>query len=162
MARIPAGAYEVYLELGTQRSYQALADRYCVSKTAIVKRAKKERWQERLAELERQARERAEEKAVDEMGAVHERHLKEARFLQARALQALRDLPPEKGLRAASMLNVAWKHELLLLGAATGRQVNEHRGGVLVAPAGMTPEEWIQSAAERSARATEPGKNGNR
>jgi ATPase subunit of ABC transporter with duplicated ATPase domains len=124
MARIPAGAYEDYLALGTERSYQALAARYGVSKTAVVKRAKKERWQDRLADLERQARERAEEKAVDEMDAVRERHLKEARFLQARALQALKDLPPEKGIRAASALSVAWKHELLLLGEPTERQAN--------------------------------------
>ena len=124
MARIPAGAYEDYLALGTERSYQALAKRYGVSKTAIVKRAAKERWQERLAELERQARERAEEKAVDEMGAVRERHLKEARFLQARALQALKDLSPEKGIRAAAALSIAWKHELLLLGEPTERQAN--------------------------------------
>ena len=27
----------------------------------------------------------------------------------------MKDLPPEKGVRAASALNVAWKHELLLL-----------------------------------------------
>ena len=124
MARIPAGAYEDYLALGTQRSYRALAERYGVSKTAINKRAQKEDWQERLAELERQARERAEEKAVDEMGAVRERHLKEARFLQARALQALKDLSPEKGIRAAAALNIAWKHELLLLGEPTERQAN--------------------------------------
>ena len=124
MARIPAGAYEDYLALGTERSYQALADRYGVSKTSIVNRARKERWQERLAELERQAQERAEEKAVDEMQAVRERHLKEARFLQARALQALKDLPPEKGIRAAPALAIAWKHELLLLGEPTERQAS--------------------------------------
>jgi len=46
--RIPPDAYEQYLEMGTDRSYQVLADRYGVSKTAIVKRAKKEGWQERI------------------------------------------------------------------------------------------------------------------
>ena len=124
MTRIPAEAYSVYLALGTERSYQALAERYGVSKTAIVKRAKKERWQQRLSDLDRQARERAEEKAVDEMGAVRERHLKEARFLQSRALTALKNLPPEKGIRAAAALNIAWKHELLLLGEPTERQAS--------------------------------------
>ncbi len=124
MARIPAGAYEDYLALGTERSYQTLADRYGVSKTAIVKRAKKEQWQSRLADLDRQARKRAEEKAVDEMEMVRERHLKEARFLQARALQALKDSAPEKGIRAAAALNIAWKHELLILGEPTERQAS--------------------------------------
>ena len=124
MARIPPGAYEAYLEQGAERSYQALADRYGVSKTAIVKKAKKERWQERIAELERKARERAEEKAVDELEAVRQRQLKESRFLLARSLQVLKTQPPERGIRAAAAINIAWKHELLLLGEPTERQAN--------------------------------------
>jgi ATPase subunit of ABC transporter with duplicated ATPase domains len=124
VARIPEGAFEDYLALGAERSYQTLAERYGVSKTAIVKRAKKERWQERIAELERKAQQRVEAKAVDQMEAVRERHLKEARFLQARAVQALKDLPPERGVRAAAALNIAWKHELLLLGEPTERQAS--------------------------------------
>jgi hypothetical protein len=124
MHRIPPSAYEDYLAMGTERSYQALADRYGVSKTAIVKKAKKERWQDRIAEVERKARELAEEKAVDELEAVRQRQLKESRFLLARSLQVLKDQPPERGIRAASAINVAWKHELLLLGEPTERQAN--------------------------------------
>jgi hypothetical protein len=122
--RIPPSAYEDYLAMGTERSYQALADRYGVSKTAIVKKAKKERWQDRIAEVERKARELAEEKAIDELEAVRQRQLKESRFLLARSLQVLKDQPPERGIRAASAINVAWKHELLLLGEPTERQAN--------------------------------------
>src|SRR5688572_27623752 len=124
MPRIPPGAYEAYLEQGAERSYQALADRYGCSKTAIVKKAKKERWQERIAEIERKARERAEEKAVDELEAVRQRQLKESRFLLARSLQVLKSQPPERGIRAAAAINIAWKHELLLLGEPTERQAN--------------------------------------
>jgi hypothetical protein len=124
MHRIPPSAYEDYLAMGTERSYQALADRYGVSKTAIVKKAKKERWQDRIAEVERKARELAEEKAIDELEAVRQRQLKESRFLLARSLQVLKDQPPERGIRAASAINVAWKHELLLLGEPTERQAN--------------------------------------
>jgi len=124
MARVPKGAYADYLALGPGRSYQALAERYGVSKTAVVNRAKKERWRDRIAELERQALERAEKKAVDEMEAVRERHLTEARFLQARALQVLKDQPPERAVRAAAALSIAWKHELLLLGEPTERQAS--------------------------------------
>ena len=122
--RIPAEAYEDYLAMGVQRSYRALADRYGVSKVAIYKKAKKEGWQSRLANLERQARERAEEKAIDEMEMIRERQLKEVRFLRARLLQVLRDLPPEMGIRAAAALNIAWKHELLLLGEPTDRDAH--------------------------------------
>jgi ATPase subunit of ABC transporter with duplicated ATPase domains len=121
MSRIPASAYEDYLALGPNRSYQVLADRLGVSKTAITNKARRENWQERIAALEEEGRRKAEARALDEIEKVRERHLKEARFLQARALQALRDLPPEKGVRAANALATAWRHELLILGEPTER-----------------------------------------
>lgn len=124
MSRVPSTAYEDYLALGEERSYRALAEQLGVSRTAIVNRAKKEKWQERIAALEREARRLMEEQAVNEMKAVRARHLKEARFLQARALQVLRDQPPERGIRAATALAAAWKHELLLLGEPTERSAN--------------------------------------
>lgn len=124
MSRIPSSAYEDYLALGANRSYQVLADRLGVSKTAITNKAKREKWQERIAALEEEGRRKAEAKALDEIEKVRERHLKEARFLQARALQALRDLPPEKGVRAANALATAWRHELLILGEPTERQAS--------------------------------------
>ncbi|HKX45969.1 MAG TPA: hypothetical protein VJP77_04655 [Planctomycetota bacterium] len=124
MARVPAHAFDDYVALGPDRSYRELARRYSCSKTAISKKAMAEDWQGKLAELESKARVKFEEKAVDQLEAVRERHLKEARFLQSRALQALRDLPPEKGIRAAAALGVAWRHELLLLGEPTERQAN--------------------------------------
>ena len=124
MARLPANAYEVYLELGTDRSYQMVADRFGVAKATVTNRAKKEEWQDRLMTLEAQSRKRAEDKAVDDLQAVHERQLKGVRFLQAKALEALGRLPPEKGIRAATALSIAWKHELLLLGEPTERQAS--------------------------------------
>lgn len=124
MARIPASAYEDYLAMGAERSYSELALRYGVSKTAISKRAKRDDWQGRIREVERLAAERAEEAALNELSAVRERHLKEARYLRTRALQALRDLPPEKGIRAATALATAWRHELLILGEPTERQAS--------------------------------------
>jgi DNA-binding Lrp family transcriptional regulator len=124
MTRIPSTAYADYLALGANRSYQVLADRLGVSKTAITNKAKRENWQDRIAKLEEEGRRKAEVKALDEIEKVRERHLKEARFLQARALQALRDLPPEKGIRAANALATAWRHELLILGEPTERQAS--------------------------------------
>ena len=122
MSRLPAEAYEHYLELGANRSYQAVADHFGVSKVCVTNRAKKEGWQDRLRELERESRQRSERKAVDELDAVRERQLKAARFLQARAIEALKQLPAEKAVRAASALSIGWKHELLLLGEPTERQ----------------------------------------
>ena len=123
--KLPEQAYEHYLELGVERSYQTVADHYGVSKAAVVNRAKRDDWQGRLRRIEREARERTERKAVDDMEAVRERQLKSARYLQARALEALRDLPPAQAGRVAQALNIAWKHELLLLGEPTDRHPPE-------------------------------------
>ena len=77
--RIPANAYDEYLAMGADRSYRALAEQYGVSKVAVYKRAKKDGWQQRIAELDAKAREQAEEEAVDEIQAIRDQQLKEAR-----------------------------------------------------------------------------------
>ena len=124
MRKLPQEAFEYYLELGMDRSYQSVADHFGVSKVAVVNRGKKERWQDRLRNLERRSRERSEHKALDDMDAVRQRQLKAARYVQTRALEAMRTLPAEKAARLASALSVGWKHELLLLGEPTERQSN--------------------------------------
>ena len=122
--KIPPEAFHYYAEMGLDRSYQAVADHYGVSKVAVVKRAKKENWQSRLRELEERAREKADKKVIDSLEVVHARQLKAARYLQAKAVEVMKNSPPEKAVRAASALNIAWKHELLLLGEPTERQAN--------------------------------------
>lgn len=124
MKRLPPDAYATYAALGPDRSYQAVATHYGTSKAAVGRRAKREGWAKKVAELEERARQTSEEKAVEELKAVRERQLQGARFLQARALEALKTLPPDKGIRAAAALQIAWKHELLLLGEPTERQAS--------------------------------------
>jgi hypothetical protein len=87
----------------------------------VVKHAAKEGWQERLRDAQQRAREEANRKAVDTLQAVKDRQLQEARILEHRALEALRTLPPEKAAKAAMMLQIAWRHELLLLGEPSER-----------------------------------------
>ncbi len=122
--KIPPGAFHFYAEMGMERSYQAVADHYGVSKVAVVKRAKKGNWQARLRELEARAREEADKKAVDSLEVVHARQLKAARYLQSKAVEAMKSLPPERAVKAAAALNIGWKHELLLRGEPTERQAN--------------------------------------
>lgn len=121
MKRLSQDSYGYYVELGQERSYEAVARRYGVSKITVVRHAEKHRWQERLREAERKAREEDDRKAIDTLKAVKERQLQEARILERRALEALKALPPEKAGKAAAMLNIAWKHELLLLGEPSQR-----------------------------------------
>ena len=52
---------------------------------------------------------------------VRDRQVKSARILQAKALEALKNLPPERAIKAATALSIGWKHELLLMGEPTDR-----------------------------------------
>lgn len=49
--RLPPEAFEFYVGLGAQRSYQAVAKHYGVSKRSVSKLATKERWQERFESI---------------------------------------------------------------------------------------------------------------
>lgn len=121
MSRLPPESFDHYVALGPDRSYDAVAKKYGVSKATVLRHAEKHRWQERLREAENASREVANKKAVDTLQEVKARQLQEARILEHRALEALKTLPPEKAVKAAVMLQIAWKQELLLLGEATER-----------------------------------------
>ncbi|MEQ1893376.1 MAG: hypothetical protein ABL998_12585 [Planctomycetota bacterium] len=121
MSRLPTESFDHYVALGPDRSYDAVAKKYGVSKATVLRHAEKNRWQERLREADAKAREDSNKKAVETLQAVKDRQLKEARILEHRALEALKSLPPEKAAKAATMLQIAWRHELLLLGEPTER-----------------------------------------
>lgn len=120
--RLPDDAFEYYVAQGPDRSYQAVADHFDVAKVTVTRHAKAQDWQGRIRELETKARERSDQKVLEAMEVVRERHLKSARMLQAKALEALSRLPAEKALKAAQALAIGWKHELLILGEPTERQ----------------------------------------
>ena len=120
--RLPDDAFERYVALGPGRSYQALADKLGVDKRSITRLAAKEKWPERLAKIQEEARAATDKKLVADLQAVRERQLQQARFLQGQALKALKELPPEKALKAAaSALSVSWRQEMLILGEPTDR-----------------------------------------
>lgn len=121
MKRLPPQSFDDYVALGPERSYESVAKKYGVSKATVVRHAEKHEWQERLREAERTAREQTSKRAVETLQAVKDRQLQEARILEHRALEALKSLPPEKASKAALMLQIAWRHELLLLGEASER-----------------------------------------
>ena len=131
MGRIPSDAFDAYLALGEDRSYQVLAVKYGVSKRSITKRAARDHWQERLEAIERTARERAEEEYTESLRAVNIRHLKMLRAIQGKSLQALQALPLNSGMDAVRALDLSIKQERLVLGqpgersAVTGKV--EHR-----------------------------------
>ena len=67
--KLPAEAFQFYLGLGIDRSYQKVAEHFRVAKGTVTALARKDDWQTRLAKVEREARNRADEKAVETMDA---------------------------------------------------------------------------------------------
>jgi len=119
--KLPPECFDYYVGLGVGRSYQAVADRYGCSKGAVTSRATKEDWQGRLAKLEREARVKSDEKAVESLEQVNERHLKIARTLQRKALEALRSLPLADARDVIRALDLGVKQERLVLGEPSER-----------------------------------------
>jgi len=119
--RIPENAFDLYQSLGAGRSYEALADRFGVSKRAIVKAAARERWQERLDAIQAKARERSDERSADALRDITERHLKVLRYIQGRAIETLKSTPLESAMDAVRAYGLAVDKERLLLGEPTER-----------------------------------------
>lgn len=121
MKKIPADAFDFYFSLGPSRSYQAVADRYGVTKRAVTGLAKRENWQRRLVEVEAEARARADRKKVDSLEAVTERHLKALRVVFAKGLEALRNMSIDSPADAMRAIQLAIREERLALGEPSER-----------------------------------------
>jgi len=116
MKKIPPEAFDVYFSLGPGRSYQAVAERYGVTKRAVTNLAKREDWQRRLVEIEAKAREEADRKSAQTLKAVQERQLQSLRLVQRRAIERLRETPIETAAEAARALAQAIRQENVILG----------------------------------------------
>ena len=104
--KIPPDALTHYLSLGPGRSYQKVAEKYGVTKRAVTKLAAKERWQEKVSEIERSAREAAEEQAKSEYEVAYKRHMKALRMVFAKGVQALNGMAidtPADAMKAIQM-----------------------------------------------------------
>ena len=120
--KLPGEAFDFYVGLGVGRSYQAVADHFSVSKGAVTALAKRDGWQSRLAKIEAEARSKSNQKAVETLEQVNDRHLRIARSLQAKALEALRNLSLEEARDVIRALDLGVKQERLILGEPTDRQ----------------------------------------
>ena len=120
MAHMPDDAFARYVALGPGRTYVTLAKQIGVSKRTVVRHAKAQGWQARLARVEDEAQRRTEERAVEDVVAIDEKHLRMARAIQARALEALKNTPIGNGNAAVRALDVAIKIERAILGREKG------------------------------------------
>jgi len=119
--KIPPDAFQYYLGLGADRSYQKVAEHYGASKRAVTKVATAARWQERAEELERKAREGAEQKAIESLEAMNQRHLKSLKVIQGKALEALRAMPLSTAMDAVRSMEMAIRQERLIRGEPSDR-----------------------------------------
>ena len=119
--KIPPEAFDFYFSLGPSRSYEAVAKKYGVTKKAVAKRGHKERWQERIADIQAKARVHSDEKRGESLGAMNDRHLKLMRMVQGKALQALQQFPLETALEAVRALESSVRQERLICGEPSER-----------------------------------------
>ena len=121
MRKIPADAFEFYAALGPARSYQAVAEKYAVSKRSVTKFALKEKWQERLQTIEVKAREASDQKAQETLEAIRTRHLKGMRFIQAKAIETLKSASLDTAADAVRAYTAAVREERVMLGEPADR-----------------------------------------
>jgi hypothetical protein len=119
--KIGIDAFEYYIALGPGRSYQAVADKYGVTKRAVTKKATLENWQQRIIDRERKAHEAMDKKAVETLEQMSARHLKVCKLIQRKALEALRSMPLTTAMEAVKALNLTIKQERLVRGEPTDR-----------------------------------------
>lgn len=119
--RLPNDAFDFYVSLGERRSYAAVAERFVVDKKTVVRRAKKEDWQNRLDAITQQARKTTDQKIVESIEQMNERHLATLRVIQGKALNTLRAMPLEDAMDAVRALEIAIRGERLVRGEPTDR-----------------------------------------
>jgi len=119
--KIPPQAFDYYTGLGTGRSYRAVAEEFNVSKRAVVKLAQREDWAGRLEKIEKAAREKSAIQLADSLSEMNDRHLKIAKALQGKALEALRTLPLDSARDIIRALELGVRQERLALGEPTER-----------------------------------------
>ncbi len=134
-AKIPPDAFEYYLGLGPGRSYGAVAEKYGVTKRAVTKLAAREKWQERILEIERKARRASDDKAAETLEQMNDRHLKSLRVIQGKSLEALKAMPLNTAMEGARCLDLAIKQERVIRGEPSDRSA-------------LTVEEKIRSEFE--------------
>ncbi len=122
--RIPKDAFQKYIDLGDERSYERLAESFNVSKRAITRMASREHWAQRLAERERVARAAEDQRASASLRAINERHLKVFRYVAQKALTTLKEQPLDDALDSVRALGIMMRLERKL-GQAKSAKASE-------------------------------------
>lgn len=109
--KLPDEAFEYYVSLGEKRSYRAVAEQFDVRKRTVTARAVRDRWQERLKQVQARAREKVEERLADSIAEMNERHLRVLQAILGRGLEALQAMPLTSSWDAVKALDLAMRRE---------------------------------------------------
>jgi predicted DNA-binding protein YlxM (UPF0122 family) len=121
VTRIPADAFDFYVSLDADRSYQTVAEKYGVSKRAVTECAKREQWPERLSKIEQEAREKMDKRLAESLEERRERHLTVIRAMLSRSVAALQKYPLNSAMDAVKTAEKAIKLERLVVGEVADR-----------------------------------------
>jgi hypothetical protein len=121
MTRVPDDAFELYASLGSERSYQRVADELGCSKRAIVDKSAAENGLPRLESIEEEARLRSEEKLKETLEEQRTRHLRTLRVVHGKAVEALRDHAFSSAAEATKAIETVIKMERLISGEPSQR-----------------------------------------
>ena len=119
--KIPPDAFDFYFALGTRRSYQAVSEKYGVTKRAVTSIAKREDWQRRMVEVEAQARAKADQRKVETSDAAKERHLQALRLVMAKGIEALMQMRIVTPMDAVRAIGLAVREMRVELGEPSER-----------------------------------------
>lgn len=120
--KLGEGAFAYYASLGVQRSYEKVAAHFDTAKRTVSRAAQREDWASRVIEIDRQARQKLEQDAVNTIEETNERHLKIARFVQGKAIDALKSMPLDTAMNAVRALKASIDIERVILGEPSDRQ----------------------------------------
>ena len=119
--KIPPDAFDFYFSIGPRRSYQAVAEKYGVTKRAVTSIAKRENWQRRMLEVEAQAQVKADQKKVETSEAAKERHLQALRLVLGKGIEALRQMQILTPMDAVRAIGLAVRETRVELGEPSDR-----------------------------------------
>ena len=114
--KLPPDAFEYYVSLGSERSYEKVAEHYGVSKRAVTNAAGRDNWAGRLAKIEAEARQATDKKLGESIEEMNERHLKVVKVVQGKALETLKSMPLASAMDAVRALDLALKQERVIRG----------------------------------------------
>jgi len=116
MGKLSTDAFALYVGLASERSYEAVARHYGVTKRTVVRTAERECWAKRLEAIERKARETTDAKLADELHEMSLRHRKLLLAMASRAATAIQGHPLKSGMEGIKAAEVVIKLERLIAG----------------------------------------------